>query len=199
MASFCGSDEDAFSVSGGVLRNICFVDILNIIPHAILILICGFILIVWNRSFMGRIEVSTWVHFPGHRFRWVFTLIVIALLVVQIAEGFFSDIFDGGKTSHHAFLPNCIALIAVISSIIFYHNLEQWNSPKFLLVLLIYWLACVFLKILKTLSLHENGLKLEHLRLWLTWIDVALSSVMLLIELNGLRIQVIILYIYIYI
>ena len=61
--AFCGSKSDAMSVKDGVLQNECFVDVLNIIPHATLSLIGIFIVTVWNHSVMGKLKAKTWVHF----------------------------------------------------------------------------------------------------------------------------------------
>lgn len=60
---FCGSKSDAMRVEDGVLQNECFVDVLNIIPHATISLIGIFIVTVWNHSVMGKLKAKTWVHF----------------------------------------------------------------------------------------------------------------------------------------
>jgi len=83
---FCGTRDDALSVSKGVLQNECFIDVLNLIPHAIVLLICGFILVVWSKSFMGKMEVATWVHFRGHSLRWILSLFLIIVTAVEIGE-----------------------------------------------------------------------------------------------------------------
>lgn len=63
IMGFCGTKSDAMSVAEGVLQNDCFVDVLNIIPHATMALIGIFIITVWNHSVMGKLKVKTWVHF----------------------------------------------------------------------------------------------------------------------------------------
>ncbi|XP_060072663.1 ATP-binding cassette sub-family C member 9-like [Ylistrum balloti] len=186
---FCGSRDDALRVDNGVLQNECFVDVLNIVPHAIFLLISVFILIVWNRSVLGQLHVTTWVHYHGHSLRWTVTLVLVISCGVGIAEGVMSDYMDQDTVNVHTFLPQCLALVAALGSITYYHNVEQWNSPRFLLVLMGYWLSMIVLKFLKAFSLYKNEVIHVHLRVWLTWFDVFLYLILLLVELNVLRVQ----------
>ena len=187
---FCGSLPNAMSVKHGVLHNTCFVDVLNMIPHILLVLICVFIITVWNHSVIGKIKVTTWVHFQGHNVRWILTLVLIFLNIVQIAEGVISDSHDPDTVNYHTFVPQCTAALATVVSIVYYHNVEMWNSPKFLLVLMIYWPSACVLKILKGVSLYKNNLTTEYLKPWLLWIAISVYLVMFFVELNLLRIQV---------
>ncbi|OWF53711.1 ATP-binding cassette sub-family C member 9 [Mizuhopecten yessoensis] len=186
---FCGSRDDALRVDNGVLQNECFVDVLNIVPHAIFLLISVFILIVWNRSVLGQLHVTTWVHYHGHSLRWIVTLILVLSCSVGIGEGVMSDYMDQDTINVHTFLPQCLALVAALGSLAYYHNVEQWNSPRFLLVLMGYWLSMIVLKFLKAFSLYKNDVTHVHLRVWLTWFDVFLYLILLVVELNVLRIQ----------
>ena len=178
------------SVKHGVIQNECFVDVLNIIPHALLALVCIFVLTVWNHSVIGKLKVKTWVHYQGHSLRWICTLALITTIIVEIAEGFFSDLKDPDSTNYHAFVPACVAFLGALLSIVYYHNVEQWNSPRFLLLLLFYWPVAGTLKCIKALSIYRNNLTLDHLKVWLALIDIIFYLLLLLIELNVLRCQV---------
>ncbi|GFR90705.1 ATP-binding cassette transporter sub-family C member 9 [Elysia marginata] len=186
---FCGSAKNAMSVKDGVIQNECFVDVLNIIPHALLALVCIFVLTVWNHSVIGKLKVKTWVHYQGHSLRWLCTLALITTIIVEIAEGFFSDLKDPDSTNYHAFVPACVAFLGALLSIVYYHNVEQWNSPRFLLLLLFYWPLAGALKCIKALSIYRNNLTLDHLKVWLALIDIIFYLMLLLIELNVLRCQ----------
>ncbi|KAH9525654.1 ATP-binding cassette sub- C member 8 [Bulinus truncatus] len=186
---FCGSKSNAMSVKDGVIQNECFVDVLNIIPHALLALVSIFILTVWNHSVIGKLKVKTWVHYQGHNLRWICTLSLITTIIVEIAEGFISDFNDPDSTNYHAFVPACVAFLGALLSIIFYHNVEQWNSPRFLLVLLAYWPMATVLKFLKALSIFRNDLTLDHLKVWLALTDITFYLMLFFIELNVLRCQ----------
>lgn len=186
--SFCGSKNSARSVAEGVLKNECFVDVLNIVPHAIFVLVSVFILIVWCKS--KYYDATTWVHFRGHNVRWFFSLVLIIVIGTEIAEGFMSDARDPDTVNFHVFIPPIIALIATVLTLVFYHNIEQWNSPRFLLIILAYWMSVLPIKILKGVSLYKNETSADHVRVWLTWTDVAIYAVLLTVEINLLRVQV---------
>ena len=191
MIGFCGSRENAFSVTEGVIKNECFIDVLNLVPHAIFAMFSLFILIIWNRSAIGQMEVKTWVHFKGHSVRWIVTLLLILNLLVGLAEGIMAETSDPDAINLHVIIPQVLALLSTILSIIFYHNLEQWNSPRFLLSLILYWTSCIVLKILKSVSLQQNGVTIDHVRMWVTCIDVFMYAILLVTELIFLFIQVI--------
>ncbi|XP_076452886.1 ATP-binding cassette sub-family C member 9-like [Babylonia areolata] len=187
--AFCGSKSDAMSVKDGVLQNECFVDVLNIIPHATLSLIGIFIVTVWNHSVMGKLKAKTWVHFQGHNFRWILTIMLLIVLIIEIAEGFISDSNDADTTNYHAFIPQCLAFLGALVGIIYYHKVEIWNSPKFLLAMLIYWPAAISLKFLKVFSMYKNNISWLHLKMWMAWAVIGLYVALLVVELNLLRLQ----------
>ncbi|CAG2185196.1 ABCC9 [Mytilus edulis] len=60
MMGFCGNRDNALSVKEGVIRNECYIDVLNLVPHGIFSMFSLFILIVWNRSSLGNMEAKTW-------------------------------------------------------------------------------------------------------------------------------------------
>ncbi|KAK6191316.1 hypothetical protein SNE40_003038 [Patella caerulea] len=186
---FCGSDSDAFSVEKGVVHNECFVDVMNIIPHALLLLICIFVVTVWNHSIIGELNVKTWVHFQGHNVRWLLTLTLMLINIVEIGEGFVSDSYDPDTVNYHSFVPQCVAFTGTIISIVYYHNVEMWNSPRFLLILMVYWPGAMALKVLKLMSVYRNNMTLEDLRLWLCWMVIIGYALLFLVELNVLRAQ----------
>lgn len=190
MVGFCGLRENALSVKDGVIKNECFIDVLNLVPHALFSVFSLFILIVWSRSTFGRIEVTTWVQFRGHNARWIITILLLLNIIVGLLEGIMAETSDPDITNLHVIIPQCVALCGVILSIIFYHNLEQWNSPRFLLSFILYWTCCIIFKTLKSISLLENKVTTEHIRLWVTWIDIVLYFILLMTEVVFLFIQV---------
>ena len=187
---FCGSRIDALSVANGVLQNDCFIDVLNIVPHCIFLLISLPILIIWSKSVIGTKKVKTWVHFRVHVFRWVSVLFLIVLNIFEITEGLTSDAHDPDTVNYHVFVPPLIALMGSIMSITFYHNVEIWNSPGFLLILLGYWSSSFVLKILKLISLYKNNLNWMHIRVNLTWIVIIVYAILIFVEMDVLRVQV---------
>ena len=180
--SFCGSREGSLSVKDGVLRNKCFVDVMNIIPHGLFVILSITILIAWRQSTMGKLEAKSWVQFKCHSLRWILTLILIVVNSLEIAEGFVSDYIDPDSANYHVIVPPCMTFVATILSLVFYHNIEMWNSPRFLLILIPYWVCACGLKLLKGFSLYVSGGTLQHLRLWLTWVVVVLYAGLIITE-----------------
>lgn len=187
---FCGPSTNALSVETGVLANECYVDVLNIIPHSVFFLISVSILVAWRHSFFGKLNIVTWVHFQGHTLRWIITLSLFCLNIVEIAEGVLLASLDPDHLKYHVFIPQCISTISTGVSMAYYHSVEMWNSPRFLALLLLYWLSSVTCKILKIVSITSDGVELTDVRFWLTLISIIFYSVLLLIELNVLRLQV---------
>jgi hypothetical protein len=188
--SFCGSREGSLSVKDGVLRNKCFVDVMNIIPHGLFIVTSIFILIAWRESIVGRLKAKTWVHFRCHSIRWILTLFLILINAIEIAEGFVSDYIDPDSANYHVIVPPCFSLVSTILTIVLYHNIEMFNSPRVLLILIPYWISACGLKLLKAFSLYVTGIAPEHLRLWITWAVVLIYGALILVELVVLFTQV---------
>lgn len=54
--AFCGNDNaSAYNISAGVLRNVCFVDALNLVPHVFLLFITFPILFI-GKLFNGAVQ-----------------------------------------------------------------------------------------------------------------------------------------------
>uniref|UniRef100_A0A8C4TJ99 ATP binding cassette subfamily C member 9 n=1 Tax=Erpetoichthys calabaricus TaxID=27687 RepID=A0A8C4TJ99_ERPCA len=133
--SFCGNDNaSAYSVYEGVLKNGCFVDALNLVPHVFLLFITFPILFIGWGSQSSKVQIhhNTWLHFPGHNLRWILTFALLFVHVCEIAEGIVSN--ECMQTPHlHLFMPALMGFIAAITSIVYYHNIETSNFPKLLL------------------------------------------------------------------
>lgn len=126
----------------------------------------------------------------GHNIRWILGIMLLFVLIIEIAEGFISDANDPDSTNYHAFIPQCVSFIGALVGMIYYHKVEIWNSPKFLLATLIYWPASMSLKFLKVFSMYKNNISSPHLKMWLAWIVIALYIALFIVELNLLRLQV---------
>ncbi|CAG2252267.1 ABCC9 [Mytilus edulis] len=110
MMGFCGNRDNALSVKEGVIRNECYIDVLNLVPHGIFSMFSLFILIVWNRSSLGNMEAKTWVHFRGHTVRWIVTLLLILNIIISLLEGIMAELADTDTINLHVIVPQCIAL-----------------------------------------------------------------------------------------
>ncbi|KAK1784657.1 hypothetical protein P4O66_003341 [Electrophorus voltai] len=136
---FCGTDNSsAYKVDNGLLNNGCFLDALSVVPHVFLFFSTFTILFIgWGgQSSKAHIHHSTWLHFPGHNMRWLLTAALLFVLVCKIAEGIVSDGFNQSRHIH-LYMPAGLGILAAITSIVYYHNIETSNFPKILLGLLV--------------------------------------------------------------
>ncbi|KAG8125744.1 hypothetical protein E2320_020917 [Naja naja] len=190
--AFCGSDQNstAYKVTDGVLNNGCFVDALNVVPHVFLLFITFPILFIgWgSQSSKVHIHHSTWLHFPGHNLRWILTFILLFVLVCEIAEGIVSDgVSKSGNL--HLYMPPGMAFLAAITSVVYYHNIETSNFPKLLIALLFYWTLAFITKTIKFVKFCDNNIGPRQLRFCLTALLVVLYGMLLIVEINVIRVR----------
>ncbi|XP_073724959.1 ATP-binding cassette sub-family C member 8 isoform X3 [Misgurnus anguillicaudatus] len=81
-------------------------------------------------------------------------------------------------------MPSCLAFMAAITSIVYYHNIETSNFPKLLLTLLIYWVLAFVTKTIKFAKYTEHGIGLRQLRFGITGLLTLLYGLLLAVEIN---------------
>ncbi|XP_074192188.1 ATP-binding cassette sub-family C member 8 isoform X9 [Rhinolophus sinicus] len=190
--AFCGSENHsaAYRVDQGVLNNGCFVDALNVVPHVFLLFITFPILFIgWgSQSSKVHIHHSTWLHFPGHDLRWILTFMLLFVLVCEIAEGILSD--GVTESRHlHLYMPAGMAFMAAVTSVVYYHNIETSNFPKLLIALLVYWTLAFITKTIKFVKFYDHNIGFSQLRFCLTGLLVVLYGMLLLVEVNVIRVR----------
>ncbi|XP_032282973.1 ATP-binding cassette sub-family C member 8 isoform X7 [Phoca vitulina] len=190
--AFCGSENHsaAYRVDQGVLNNGCFVDALNVVPHVFLLFITFPILFIgWgSQSSKVHIHHSTWLHFPGHNLRWILTFMLLFVLVCEIAEGILSD--GVTESRHlHLYMPAGMAFMAAVTSVVYYHNIETSNFPKLLIALLVYWTLAFITKTIKFVKFYDHSIGFSQLRFCLTGLLVILYGMLLLVEVNVIRVR----------
>ncbi|XP_050792329.1 ATP-binding cassette sub-family C member 9 [Gopherus flavomarginatus] len=189
--AFCGNDNaSAYDISAGVLKNVCFVDALNLVPHVFLLFITFPILFIGWGSQSSKVQIhhNTWLHFPGHNLRWILTFTLLFVHVCEIAEGIVSD--ANMKSRHlHLFLPAMMGFLAATTAIVYYHNIETSNFPKLLLALFVYWIMAFVTKTIKLVRYCEDGVPLSQLRFCITGIMVILYGLLMAVEINVIRVR----------
>lgn len=190
--SFCGNDPKAnpYSVENGVLDNGCFVDALNLVPHVFLLFITFPILFIGWGSQSSKVQIhhNTWLHFPGHNFRWILTFSLLFVHVCEFAEGLVSN--KSMDTNHlHLFLPAFMGFIAATTSVVYYHNIETSNFPKLLLALFIYWVLAFITKSIKLGKFLEHHVGPQQLRFCITALLVVLYGLLMAVEINVIRVR----------
>uniref|UniRef100_A0A671K3S2 ATP-binding cassette, sub-family C (CFTR/MRP), member 8b n=1 Tax=Sinocyclocheilus anshuiensis TaxID=1608454 RepID=A0A671K3S2_9TELE len=172
-------------VDNGLLNNGCFLDALGVVPHVFLLFSTFPILFIgWgSQSSKVHIHHSTWLHFPGHNFRWLLTIVLLLVLVCEIAEGIVSDGFNQSRHLH-LYMPAGLGILAAITSIVYYHNIETSNFPKLLIALLIYWTLAFITKTIKFAKYDDHGIGLRQLRFCITGLLALLYGLLLGVEVN---------------
>ncbi|XP_048355473.1 ATP-binding cassette sub-family C member 9 isoform X9 [Sphaerodactylus townsendi] len=189
--AFCGTDNSsAYDISGGFLRNVCFLDALNLVPHVFLLFITFPILFIgWGtQSSKVQIHHNTWLHFPGHNLRWILTFTLLFVHVCEIGEGIVSDTHLQSRHLH-LFLPAIMGFVAATTSIVYYHNIETSNFPKLLLALFLYWVMAFVTKTIKLVRYCQDAVPLAQLRFCITVIMVVLYGLLMAVEINVIRIR----------
>uniref|UniRef100_UPI00358FFAEC ATP-binding cassette sub-family C member 9-like n=1 Tax=Myxine glutinosa TaxID=7769 RepID=UPI00358FFAEC len=191
--AFCGSDNNttlAYNVGDDVLNNGCFVDALNLVPHVFLLFITFPILFIGWGSQSSKVQIhhNTWLHFPGHNLRWILTFALLFVHVCEIAEGIQSDGYMESRHLH-LYMPATMAFVAAMMSIVYYQNIETSNFPKLLLALLAYWVLAFSMKSIKLAKFYVHGVGPKHLRFCITGLLVLLYSLLLMVEINVIRVR----------
>lgn len=175
---FCGHIKDkAKNISGYSDDDECFIDGLNCIPPLLLTLVILPTLLVLR----SHREPKYWVRFPWHIPRWLFFLGIYVINIAEIGEGILSDQLYVGHHPHLYVTP-FICFIGNIVANIYYHKLEIWNLPKFLIVLDFYWVACLIVKCFKWWFTMQEGLNVYYMRFDLAFDNVAAYSAMIVTE-----------------
>ncbi|XP_078530202.1 ATP-binding cassette sub-family C member 9 isoform X4 [Lissotriton helveticus] len=189
--SFCGNDSrTSYNVNEGVLRNFCFLDALNLVPHVFLLFITFPILFIGWGSQSSKVQIhhNTWLHFPGHNLRWILTFVLLFVHVCEIAEGIASDGYM--KSRHlHLFMPAIMGFVAATTSIVYYHNIETSNFPKLLLALFLYWVMAFVSKTIKLVKYWEHDVGVSQLRFCITFTMVILYGLLMAVEINVIRVR----------
>lgn len=188
LSGFCGEYQNSTRIDEdlGVLGNECFLNGLSFVPNIVFVLIAVPVLISWNKSMFASMHVKTWVRFPHHTFRWILFFVLVLLNTFEVVSGFLSDELLNG-THLHLYIPHMASVAGTFVAIIYYHSVEMWNSPRFLLLLIPYWLALIVIEVMKTINLNLMKVNHIYMRPHFTRASIILYILLLLVELDILR------------
>uniref|UniRef100_A0A4W3IJU3 ATP-binding cassette, sub-family C (CFTR/MRP), member 8 n=1 Tax=Callorhinchus milii TaxID=7868 RepID=A0A4W3IJU3_CALMI len=94
------------------------------------------------------------------------------------------------ESSHlHLYMPAGMGFMAAVTSIVYYHNIETSNFPKLLLALLGYWTIAFITKTIKFAKFCELGIGLSQLRFCIAALLVVLYGMLLVVEINVIRVR----------
>lgn len=104
----------------------------------------------------------------------------------QALGGALSDELLGG-VHLHLYIPHMAGFVGILMAAVYYHSVEMWNSPRFLLLLIPYWLSSMIIEVMKTQNLNMRNVSLTYLRPHLTRASIVIYLLLLVIELDILR------------
>ncbi|XP_039092738.1 ATP-binding cassette sub-family C member 8 isoform X1 [Hyaena hyaena] len=86
-------------------------------------------------------------------------------------------------------MPAGMAFMAAVTSVVYYHNIETSNFPKLLIALLVYWTLAFITKTIKFVKFYDHAISFSQLRFCLTGLLVILYGMLLLVEVNVIRVR----------
>ncbi|XP_038076866.1 ATP-binding cassette sub-family C member 9-like [Patiria miniata] len=196
---FCGNNNTYLStdLSSEWVGNTCFINGLALLPHVAFIFFFALALFelgcVCNNRKRGKTKYV--LCYPGHTVRWLVSLASLLVLAAAIGEGVLTDETYRAwqqSTQPHYYAPSAAAFIAMVLSLVYYHHMELWQIPSMSILLLIYWVLALIGESLQLADLkHHDIVDVTVLRFDLTVLMVIAYGILLLNELNLIRIKVV--------
>uniref|UniRef100_A0A4W3IME5 ATP-binding cassette, sub-family C (CFTR/MRP), member 8 n=1 Tax=Callorhinchus milii TaxID=7868 RepID=A0A4W3IME5_CALMI len=188
----CGNNQftDVANRDDGVLNSGRFIRRLSVIAQVFLFFTYPQLFMVGWTSQGSKVHIGhTYnVKIPLDNIVWLLWFIRTFVLVCEIAEGIVSDGFS--ESSHlHLYMPAGMGFMAAVTSIVYYHNIETSNFPKLLLALLGYWTIAFITKTIKFAKFCELGIGLSQLRFCIAALLVVLYGMLLVVEINVIRVR----------
>lgn len=169
------------SMPTGLLSSECMIDVVSCIPSILFSIVSLALLIVL--SFWKKCWKNECMHtkFPWHSARWLFFLGLYVTNIAEIGEGVLSDQMYSGKQLHLYFTP-VIYLLSNFMANVYYQQIEARNMPKYLIVLLVYWISVLTMKFIKWIYTIHVGLNVLYMRFDLTFDNIAGYCAMIVAE-----------------
>ncbi|XP_077862010.1 ATP-binding cassette sub-family C member 8-like [Saccoglossus kowalevskii] len=135
--------EDCNITSCGVtsLENLSSAIHLKIAIHASFILVALVILIILR--FCTKLRYSDHkllFKYPWHNFKWTICMTLFVVILFSLMEGVVTDTSRNIESNPYLYIPQVMALLGVITSLVYYHHMECWNRPHLVWWLLLYWI-----------------------------------------------------------
>eukprot|EP00057_Strongylocentrotus_purpuratus_P027514 XP_011681988.1 PREDICTED: ATP-binding cassette sub-family C member 9-like [Strongylocentrotus purpuratus] len=199
---FCGVNSSDLHFFDGfawnkdhISNNTCFTDALDAAPHAVFLVLFSFLLLVMGCCAGYRtVNTKYLLRYKGHAYKWMLLGVLFLVHLTSITEGILTDenyMNQFHPTQPHFYLPSIAALVTSFLSLVFYHHMEVWQCASMSLMLVLYWTLAIVGEVavlLNLISLGQTGY--DCMRFDLTICTLALYGLILLLELNIIRINV---------
>ncbi len=175
-------------------KNDCAVNSLTFFLHVLFILILVVIWIVTKCRTQSVTPKSKFlIRYPGHVARYMISFILLFVSSCAIAEGVLTDktFSSETETQPQLYLPACCACVALILSLVYYQYAESNCRPHMCWYLLIYWVLCVIIQVLRLMLLKQMDLvDVNIARFWLDLVIFFAYFVLLVLEIRLLYYKV---------
>uniref|UniRef100_A0ABM0LUU0 ATP-binding cassette sub-family C member 9-like n=1 Tax=Saccoglossus kowalevskii TaxID=10224 RepID=A0ABM0LUU0_SACKO len=166
------------------------VQYLQIVIHASFIGVASIILIVMKYCTKLRYyDHKTLIRYPGHKFKWAISGLLLTVLFFSVADGILTDLTRNATSDPYLYIPQLLAVISVVLSLVYYHHMEHWNRPHLAWWMLLYWVMAIIGELLAILRLSEylGGFNGTMMRLDISIVVIILYTCCVVAEINVLK------------
>ncbi|XP_070536031.1 ATP-binding cassette sub-family C member 9-like [Ptychodera flava] len=170
----------------------CLANVLSVCVHGAFLVVASVVLVVAGHcTDLRHYRSKGLIHFPGHYYKWVLSIVLGIVLLGALGEGILTDVTRNSTTQPHLYVPQIFAVTNVIVSLVYYHHVEYWNKPGLIWLLPTYWLLTTVTEIWRFVTLEkEYDFDLHILRFDFIIACIALYLTFVLVEANVLRCKV---------
>ncbi|XP_072021148.1 ATP-binding cassette sub-family C member 9-like [Amphiura filiformis] len=181
-----------------ILTNMGHTIVLVTASQAVFLLVFSLTLfILGRRTKRDHPHSGYFIRYPGHRIKWLFTALLAFVLLTSIGEGILTDETyraNGYTTQPHLYIPAILALALLGFSLACYQVMETRQLPSMAFLLVTYWAVSIMAEaqqLMSIMRLIDDGQALmEVMRFDLILCRLIFYSVLLVVELNAIRVKV---------
>ncbi|XP_006825518.1 ATP-binding cassette sub-family C member 9-like [Saccoglossus kowalevskii] len=188
---FCGTTNATTSIDKHVETE-CIVYFVEAFIHAFFIVLMSIVLVLLGYATNLRYyQATTITLYPRHSLKWMINIAIFIVLLCGVGEGVLTDLTRNTTTHPHLYVPQSLALVSAVMSLVYYHHMEYWDRPQLSWLLLVYWITSTVIELLILNRLIQHtGFDVNILRLDIIILRTLGYLGCLVLELNLLRKQV---------
>ncbi|XP_070559239.1 ATP-binding cassette sub-family C member 8-like isoform X2 [Ptychodera flava] len=156
-----------------------------------LLLLCSVLILFGYFSRLRSYSSNTLLPYPGHKRKWLFSILLILVLLCDVGEGILTDLTTNHETKPHLYVPQLCALLSGLISLVYYNYLEYWNRPHLTWLLVLYWPFAIATDVVRLIKqTDEVGFDPSIMRLYIVVSCVLIYTCLLFLECNVVRTKI---------
>ncbi|XP_077862231.1 ATP-binding cassette sub-family C member 9-like [Saccoglossus kowalevskii] len=191
QSELCGTTNATTSTIVKHVETECILHFVEAFVHAFFIVLMSIVLVLLGYATNLRYYQATSITlYPRHSLKWMIYIAIFIVLLCGVGEGMLTDLTRNTTTQPHLYVPQSLALVSAVMSLVYYHHMEYWDRPQLAWLLLVYWISSTVIElvILNRLIQH-TGFDVNILRFDIIILRTLGYLVCLVLELNLLRKQ----------